>query len=116
MDKGFEKEEAWYVFESDDGTPFFFTPNVGEKCLINGVGPTRSGKSFLKNVIASHFTKLGGMYSALDIDQGTLPLANFLKKMEPHLRYPMICNRDLVHSLHLKVKMIPILLFTLLSK
>lgn len=46
--KVFEKEEAWYVFESDDGTPFFFTPNVGEKCLINGVGPTRSGKSFLK--------------------------------------------------------------------
>ncbi|EAT6622123.1 AAA family ATPase [Salmonella enterica] len=79
-DKGFEKEEAWYVFESDDGTPFFFTPNVGEKCLINGVGPTRSGKSFLKNVIASHFTKLGGMYSALDIDQGTLPLANFFKE------------------------------------
>ncbi|ERK05602.1 hypothetical protein L580_3312 [Serratia fonticola AU-P3(3)] len=77
--KGFDTEEALYIFESDDGTPFHFTPTVGEKNLIIGVGPTRSGKSFFKNVIASHFSKLGGMYSALDIDQGTLPLANFFK-------------------------------------
>ncbi|TDN48074.1 VirB4 family type IV secretion system protein [Scandinavium goeteborgense] len=78
--KGFETEEAVYIFESDDGVLFYYTPVVGEKMLVIGVGPTRSGKSFLKNVIASHFAKLGGMYSAIDIDQGTIPVANFFQE------------------------------------
>lgn len=77
--KGMEDEEAIYVLESDDGVPFHFTPVIGEKSLIIGVGPTRTGKSFFKNTIASHFTKIGGIYSSLDVDQGTIPLANFFK-------------------------------------
>lgn len=77
--KGFEAEEALYVLESDDGVPFHFSPNVADKNLIIGVGPTRSGKSFLKNVIATHFSKLGGLYSSLDVDEGTIPVASFFK-------------------------------------
>lgn len=78
--KGFETEEAIYIFESEDGVAFHYTSVMGEKNLIIGVGPTRAGKSFTKNVIASHFSKLGGMYSSLDVDQGTIPLANFYKE------------------------------------
>ncbi|ELE4368157.1 AAA family ATPase [Salmonella enterica] len=78
--KGLETEEAIYVLESDDGVPFFFTPVIGEKCLLTGVGPTRMGKSFFKNTVASHFTKIGGIYTSLDVDQGTIPLANFFKE------------------------------------
>ncbi|MBU4685550.1 VirB4 family type IV secretion system protein [Cedecea davisae] len=78
--KGMEDEEAIYILESDDGVPFYFTPVIGEKSLVVGVGPTRTGKSFFKNTIASHFTKIGGIYSSLDVDQGTIPLANFFKE------------------------------------
>ena len=77
---GKRKEEALYVLESDDGVPFFYTPFVGDKCLVIGVGPTRSGKTFLKNCIATHFTKIGGMYCAMDIDRGTEPVAAFFKE------------------------------------
>ncbi|RZR34736.1 type IV secretion system protein B4, partial [Vibrio vulnificus] len=45
-----------------------------------GVGPTRSGKTFLKLCIATHFLKLGGMYCAMDIDEGSEPLARFFKE------------------------------------
>lgn len=78
--KGFDTEEAIYIFESDDGVPFHYTSVIGEKNLVLAVGPTRSGKSFAKNVIASHFTKLGGIYTSVDVDQGTIPLANFFKE------------------------------------
>lgn len=78
--KGFDTEEAIYIFESDDGVPFHYTSVIGEKNLVIGVGPTRAGKSFAKNVIASHFSKLGGLYTSLDVDQGTIPLANFFKE------------------------------------
>lgn len=77
---GKNKEEAIYILESDDGVPFYYTPFVGDKCLVIGVGPTRSGKTFLKNCIATHFNKIGGMYCALDIDRGTEPLAAFFKE------------------------------------
>jgi len=78
--KGLKTEESIYILESDDGVPFHFTPVIGEKSLIIGVGPTRTGKSFFKNTIATHFTKIGGIYSSLDVDQGTIPLANFFKE------------------------------------
>ena len=74
---GETKEEAVYILESDDGVPFHYTPFVGDKCLVIGVGPTRSGKTFLKLCIATHFLKLGGMYCAMDIDEGSEPLARF---------------------------------------
>ncbi len=76
-DFGLKKEEAVYVLESDDGVPFHYTPFVGDKCLVIGVGPTRSGKTFFKNCIATHFLKLGGMYCAMDIDEGSEPIARF---------------------------------------
>ncbi|MFA0249488.1 VirB4 family type IV secretion system protein [Vibrio sp. 10N.261.45.A4] len=77
---GDRQEEALYVFESDDGVPFHYTPFIGDKCLVIGVGPTRSGKTFLKQCVANHFRKLGGRYCALDIDAGSEPLAHFFKE------------------------------------
>lgn len=76
---GPNKEEALYILESDDGTPFHYTPFIGDKCLVLGVGPTRSGKTFMKNVMAGHFLKFGGLYHAIDVDAGTEPLARFFK-------------------------------------
>nr|WP_012219847.1 VirB4 family type IV secretion system protein [Vibrio sp. 23023]ABX77035.1 VirB4, Type IV secretion [Vibrio sp. 23023] len=69
--------DSLYTFESNDGLPFHYTPYVGDKCLVIGVGPTRSGKTFLKNCIATHFQKLGGLYTAMDVDAGTEPIARF---------------------------------------
>lgn len=76
-DFGLDKEEAVYILESDDGVPFHYSPFVGDKCLVIGTGPTRSGKTFFKLCIATHFVKLGGMYCAMDIDEGSEPLARF---------------------------------------
>lgn len=74
---GFAKEEAIFVFESDDGSPFHFTPYIGDKCLSLGVGPTRSGKTFMKNVLASHFMKFQSLYHSIGVDQGDEPTARF---------------------------------------
>ncbi|MGL6316690.1 VirB4 family type IV secretion system protein, partial [Vibrio sp. WXL103] len=79
-DFGLKQEEAIYVLESNDGVPFHYTPFVGDKCLVIGVGPTRSGKTFFKLCIATHFLKLGGMYCAMDVDEGSEPLANFFRE------------------------------------
>lgn len=43
--------------------------------MVFGVGPIRSGKSFTKNTLASHFMKYGGLFRAIDIDIGTEPVA-----------------------------------------
>lgn len=70
-------EEAQYILFSADGTPFHYSPYVGGLSITIGIGPSRSGKTFLKNSIASHFLKYGGVYRAIDIDPGTEPLAQF---------------------------------------
>ncbi len=72
-----ETEEAFYILESDDGVPFFYSPKVKDKLLTIGCGATRSGKTFLKNCIASHFAKYNGVYSCIDVDDGSIPMANF---------------------------------------
>ncbi|NRA71965.1 MAG: hypothetical protein HRU24_13165 [Gammaproteobacteria bacterium] len=76
---GTTKEEAFYIFESNDGTPFYYTPYIGGKSMTIGVGPIRSGKTFLKNTLATHFMKFGGLYTAIDIDPGTEAVANFFQ-------------------------------------
>ncbi|WP_263147672.1 hypothetical protein [Pseudomonas sp. RIT-PI-AD] len=83
---GARREEAVYIMESDDGSPFHYTPFIGDKCLVLGVGPTRSGKSFTKNVMAGHFMKygngegLGSLYQSIGVDPGDEPLAMFFKE------------------------------------
>lgn len=91
------KEEAVYVLENLDGTPFYYTPFIGDKALVLGVGPSRSGKTFFKNVTAGHFLKYsvpaefdeagnllrpqqGSFYHSIDVDPGTEPLASFFKE------------------------------------
>ncbi|WP_417536643.1 VirB4 family type IV secretion system protein [Methylophaga sp.] len=68
-------EEAQYIFVSDDGTPFHFSPFVNGRCVVIGIGPIRSGKSFTKNTLASHFLKYGGFVQGIDIDKGMEPVA-----------------------------------------
>ena len=70
-----KKEEAQYVLLTADGSPFHYSPFVGGRSLEFGVGPTRSGKSFLKNTMDAHFLKYGGLLRAIDIDPGTEMLA-----------------------------------------
>ncbi len=77
--KGEKEEEAFYIFESNDGTPFHYTPRVGGKCMVIGIGPIGSGKTFMKNTIATHFMKFKGIYTAIDIDPGTEAIAKFFE-------------------------------------
>ena len=70
-------EEAQYIFHSAYGSPFHFSPYTGGRGVVIGVGPIRSGKSFTKNTLGSHFVKYGGFYRAIDIDQGSETLAQF---------------------------------------
>lgn len=74
---GTNDEEAVFVFESDDGSPFYFTPYIGQKCLTLGVGPTRAGKTFTKNLLAAHMMKFQGLYHSIGVDNGDEPLAAF---------------------------------------
>ncbi len=70
-------EEAQYILETENGEPFYYSPFVGGRAFVIGVGPTRSGKSFFKNTLSAHFLKYGGFLRALDIDPGTETLAKF---------------------------------------
>jgi len=70
-----DNEEAQYVFIGEDGTPFHYSPFVNERAVVIGVGPIRSGKSFTKNTLASHFAKYGGFIQGIDLDQGLEPVA-----------------------------------------
>jgi len=74
-----EGEEAQYIFETEGGEPFYFSPYTGGRAFIISVGPTRSGKTFLKNTLATHFTKYGGLHRAIDIDAGTETLAKLFE-------------------------------------
>lgn len=64
-------EEYQYVFYTEDGTPFYYSPYVDDKAIVFGIGPSRSGKSYAKNVMASHVAKYGGYLHAIDIDDGS---------------------------------------------
>lgn len=74
---GNKEEESFYVLESNDGTPFHYTPRVGGKCLVIGVGPSGSGKTFMKNSFGTHFMKFGGILNNIDIDPGSEAVADF---------------------------------------
>lgn len=73
---GLDNEEAQYVFETLSGEPFFFSPLVGERMFIVAVGPTRSGKTYFKNTMMSHFLKYGGLIRSVDIDKGGRCIGN----------------------------------------
>jgi type IV secretion system protein VirB4 len=68
-------EEAQYVMESTDGRPFFYSNFIGGRAMLIGIGPIRSGKTFFKNTLATHFLKYGGVVRSIDIDPGTETLA-----------------------------------------
>ncbi len=69
-------EEAQYVFTSADASPYYFSPFCGGRGFLIGVGPVRSGKSFLRTCIGIHWLKYGGFYRAIDIDPGSEPIAH----------------------------------------
>jgi type IV secretion system protein VirB4 len=68
-------DEATYVFKSKDDQLFYYSSMINGKSLTIAVGPIRSGKTFTKNTIATHFQKYGGIYRAIDIDPGTEAVA-----------------------------------------
>ncbi|MDR6293804.1 type IV secretion system protein VirB4 [Inquilinus ginsengisoli] len=63
-------EEATFIFETTTGEPFYYSSFVGGRSFVIGVGPIRSGKTFLKNSVASHFLKYCGYLRSIDIDPG----------------------------------------------
>ena len=69
-------EEAQYIFLSGDTSPYYFSPFVGGRGFLIGVGPVRSGKSFLRTCTGIHWPKYGGFYRAIDIDPGSEPIAH----------------------------------------
>ena len=69
-------EEAQYIFLSSDDSPYYFSPFNGGRGFLIGVGPVRSGKSFLRTCIGIHWPKYGGFYRAIDIDPGSEPIAH----------------------------------------
>ena len=80
-------EEAQYVFYSENGAPFHFSPFVGGRAVVIGVGPIRSGKSFTKNTLAMHWLKYGGFFRAIDIDPGSEPVAQSFGKAGAVFRF-----------------------------
>lgn len=72
-------EEPLDVFPTADRGVFRYFPRVGGRGLAIGIGPTRSGKTYLKNLLALQSRKYeDSRYFALDIDPGTELLANLL--------------------------------------
>ena len=69
-------EEAQYIFLSSDDSPYYFSPFNGGRGFLIGVGPVRSGKSFLRTCTGIHWPKYGGFYRAIDIDPGSEPIAH----------------------------------------
>ena len=69
-------EEAQYIFLSADDSPYYFSPFSGGRGFLIGVGPVRSGKSFLRTCTGIHWPKYGGFYRAIDIDPGSEPIAH----------------------------------------
>ena len=70
------REEAQYIFLSGDDSPYYFSPFSGGRGFLIGVGPVRSGKSFLRTCTGIHWPKYGGFYRAIDIDPGSEPIAH----------------------------------------
>ena len=70
------REEAQYIFLSADDSPYYFSPFTGGRGFLIGVGPVRSGKSFLRTCTGIHWPKYGGFYRAIDIDPGSEPIAH----------------------------------------
>ena len=68
-------EEAQYIFTSSDNTPFYYSSFTGGRGVTVGVGPIRSGKSFLRVALGMHWMKYGGLFRAIDIDPGSEPIA-----------------------------------------
>jgi type IV secretion system protein VirB4 len=70
-------EEPLYHLETRDGQLFGFSPFVGEKSGVIAVGPTRSGKTFAKNALLSHWPKYeGSLLVNYDYDSGSECLAH----------------------------------------
>jgi type IV secretion system protein VirB4 len=60
-------DEYLTVFETRQGTPFFFDPYVNHSLGISIFGPRGTGKSVLANVLLSQAQKYGGYSFVLDL-------------------------------------------------
>ncbi|EIU3538698.1 MULTISPECIES: VirB4 family type IV secretion system protein [Pseudomonas] len=71
------KEEPTYILQTRDNCAFGYSEFLADKGLVIATGPTRSGKTFAKNSIASHFMKFGGLYQDIGVDAGAEAMAAF---------------------------------------
>ena len=72
-------DEPLAVLATRVRSPFHYHPQVDGRGLVLGIGPTRSGKTYLKNTVALGAAKYGGSYYCIDVDAGTEPLAELLE-------------------------------------
>ena len=86
-------EEAQYIFMSADDTPYYFSPFTGGRGFLIGIGPVRSGKSFLRTCTGIHWLKYGGFYRAIDIDPGSEPIAHAFGKDAGIVRFDGVNDR-----------------------
>jgi type IV secretion system protein VirB4 len=63
-------DEPVMVLETKDGQPYGFSPWVGEKATIIGIGPPGSGKTFFQNLTGAHWGKYRGLFVTADFDHG----------------------------------------------
>lgn len=68
-------EEPHYILQTDSNEFFAYSDFIGGRSFVVGVGPTRSGKTYFKNTLTTHFLKYGGMVYCADIDPGSETIA-----------------------------------------
>lgn len=66
-------------FHTKSGERIGFSPYVGQKSLLIGVGETRGGKTLWKNFRSTMMSRWGSKLSNLDIDEGSYPIAEHFK-------------------------------------
>ena len=91
-------EEAQYIFTSSDNTPFYYSSFTGGRGVTVGVGPIRSGKSFLRVALGMHWMKYGGLFRAIDIDPGSEPIAEAFGEEGGIFRIDGDKNKVLIYS------------------
>lgn len=70
-------EEALFAFETTTGEPFHYSGYVGGRNFTIAVGPVRSGKTFFKNTMDTHWMKYtDSVARVVDIDPGSKYVAS----------------------------------------
>jgi type IV secretion system protein VirB4 len=72
-------DECLFRFRAADGSLFHYTPWHEQRNLVLAIGAIRSGKSFFKTTMQTHFQKYDGRTVDIGVDDGVMALADFYK-------------------------------------